>query len=51
MRNSIPDLPQPKRGVARRKENAQKGVGKKGKTEFVMESGPSTLIKKTMKTL
>jgi hypothetical protein len=51
MRNSIPDLPQPKRGAARRKENAQKGVRKKGKIEFAVESGPLTLIKKTMKAL
>jgi hypothetical protein len=42
-------LPQPRPKVVRRKENAPNDARKKDETRFTVESGLSTLIKRTMK--
>jgi hypothetical protein len=51
MRNSMLGSPQPRLEVVRRKENALNGVRRKGETGFTVESGLSTLIKRTTKAL
>jgi hypothetical protein len=49
MRNSTLGSRQPKPEAVRKKENARNDARRKGEIGFTVESGLSTLIKRTMK--